>query len=145
MEPAAGIEPARFRLQVGCSGLLSYAGMELRAEDSNLQPPGSEPGVLPDCTSPHRGSAAGGWSREPALRPVGQHGDQLADPGHRCDSDDQDGTDGVSRSTMPASAGVRSPLAWLQAAHAAIVFRQVFCPPRERGRMWSTVAAGPEQ
>ena len=32
---------------------LGYEGEELRAEDSNLQPPGPEPGVLPDCTSPH--------------------------------------------------------------------------------------------
>ncbi len=34
---------------------LGYEGEELRAEDSNLRPPGPEPGVLPDCTSPHRG------------------------------------------------------------------------------------------
>lgn len=49
-------------------------GRELRAEDSNLQPPGPEPGVLPDCTSPHgagevAASPAGAVERLPGLEP----------------------------------------------------------------------------
>jgi hypothetical protein len=56
-----------------------------------------------------------------------------------------DGVVASNPSTMPASAGVRSPLRWLQPSQAAIVFSHVFRPPRERGRMWSTVVAWPAQ
>lgn len=57
----------------------------------------------------------------------------------------QAGVRGTTRSRMPASSGVRSPLRWLQPPQAATVLRQVFRPPRERGRMWSTVLAGSPQ
>ena len=51
------------------------------------------------------------------------------------------GACGVVRSGIRASAGVRSPLRWLQPPQAATVFSQVFLPPRARGTMWSTVVA----
>src|SRR5207249_405779 len=60
-------------------------------------------------------------------------------------SDAQDGTVGVTRIAIPASAGVRSPLRWLQPPHAATVFSHVFLPPREAGVTWSTVVAMPPQ
>ena len=47
---------------------LGYEGEELRAEDSNPQPPGSEPGVLPDCTSPHRDRRGGGLAGRSTAR-----------------------------------------------------------------------------
>jgi len=56
-------------------------------------------------------------------------------------SDAHDGAAGLTHSAMPASAGVRSPFRWLHGPHAATVFFHVFRPPRERGRMWSTVVA----
>ncbi len=62
--------------------------------------------------------------------------------GQREVSDAHDGAVGLTRSTIPASAGVRSPLRWLHRPQAATVFFQVFRPPRERGKMWSTVVAG---
>ena len=49
------------------------------------------------------------------------------------------------RSGIFASAGVRSPLRWLQSPHAATVFSQEFLPPREHGVTWSTVVAVPPQ
>src|SRR6266516_7679599 len=54
--------------------------------------------------------------------------------GQRLASAAHDGAVGCDRSTMPASAGVRSPLALLQPRQAATVLVQVFLPPRERGR-----------
>jgi hypothetical protein len=60
-------------------------------------------------------------------------------------SDAHDGVAGSIRDRMPASAGVRSPLRWLQPSQAATVLSQVFRPPRERGRTWSTVVACPPQ
>lgn len=80
-----------------------------------------------------------------APAPIAAGGVMARRPEYRRAIDDQDGVCGVTRSTMPASGGVRSPFAWLQAAQVATVLVQVFRPPRERGRMWSTVAAGPEQ
>jgi hypothetical protein len=55
------------------------------------------------------------------------------------------GAVGFTRSTMPASAGMRSPLRWLQPSQQATVLAQLFRPPRERGRTWSTVVAAPAQ
>ena len=52
-----------------------------------------------------------------------------------------DGACGVIRSGIRASAGVLSPLRWLHGPHAATVLRQVFFPPRDRGRTWSMVVA----
>ena len=46
---------------------------------------------------------------------------------------------------MPASAGVRSALRWLQRRHAATALSHVSMPPRLRGMMWSTVSAWPPQ
>jgi hypothetical protein len=105
---------------------LGYEGEKLRAEDSNLQPPGPEPGVLPDCTSPHR----------PAGEVMG-----LAGRSQRRDSAAQVGTVGAVRRGMRASDGVRSPLRWLQPPQAATVLSQVLAPPRERGSTWSMVEA----
>ena len=55
------------------------------------------------------------------------------------------GARGTTRSVIAASAGVRSALRWLQPAQEATVFVQVLAPPRERGRMWSMVAAAAPQ
>lgn len=62
--------------------------------------------------------------------PIAAGGVMARQPSQRCASDPHAGTTGLMRSTMPASAGVRSPLRWLQGAHALTVFGQVFCPPR---------------
>ena len=83
--------------------------------------------MLPVTSAPI-GAAGGHW-------PTGGTGQRRA-------SDAHDGVVAADRMTIPASAGVRSPLRWLQPSQAAIVLSQVFRPPRERGRMWSTVVAG---
>src|SRR5690606_8597048 len=57
----------------------------------------------------------------------------------------QVGATGRVRNRIPASAGVRSPLRWLQRWQAATVLVQVFPPPRARGTMWSTLVAGAPQ
>src|SRR4051794_8584673 len=49
------------------------------------------------------------------------------------------GAYGVTRSRIPASAGVRLALRWLQPAHAATVLSQLDPPPRLCGSTWSTV------
>jgi hypothetical protein len=51
------------------------------------------------------------------------------------------GTVGSIRRTMPASAGVRLSLRWLQPSQAATVLSQVLRPPRDVGTRWSTVVA----
>jgi len=60
-------------------------------------------------------------------------------------TDVQVGTVGSIRRTMPASAGVRLSLRWLQPSQAATVLSQVLRPPREVGSTWSTVVAGRAQ
>ena len=48
---------------------------------------------------------------------------------------------GAKRSGIPASAGVRSALRLLHPLHAETRFVQEERPPRETGRLWSTVAS----
>lgn len=60
-------------------------------------------------------------------------GERTRRPVQREASDAHDGAVGLTRSIIPASAGVRSPLRWLHGPHAATVFFHVFRPPRDRG------------
>jgi hypothetical protein len=57
----------------------------------------------------------------------------------------QTGANGVVRSGIRASEGVRSPLRLLQRSQAATVFSHSFRPPRERGSTWSMVEAAAPQ
>lgn len=117
------------------------------------------------CRPPHdrascqiglRGHRAGSGGFEPpvswfrARRVAGLHQlpsrpAEVRRPVQRWASDAHDGAVGLTRSTMPASAGVRSPLRWLHGPHAATVFFHVFLPPCDRGTMWSTVVAWESQ
>lgn len=51
---AGGVEPPASAFVVRCSIHLSYAPGLSRRQDSNLHPPGSKPGALPDCATPRR-------------------------------------------------------------------------------------------
>lgn len=51
---AGGVEPPASAFVVRCSIHLSYAPGMSRRQDSNLHPPGSKPGALPDCATPRR-------------------------------------------------------------------------------------------
>ena len=63
-------------------------------------------------------------------------------PTYYLGSDPHVGAFGLKSRTMPASAGVWSPLRWLHRLHEEIVLVQLFLPPRDVGMMWSTVDAG---
>lgn len=52
---------------------------------------------------------------------------------------------GFTLKVIPASAGSRLPLRWLQPSHDATVFVHRFLPPREVGVMWSMVVPWPPQ
>lgn len=125
-------------LEVGLSAWASA----LPAEDSNLELPGSEPGVSTNSTNRD--------CREPALLPPPQGASGLVFTTElsRTDRDrpcayllksDQVGCVGLNSNFILASAKVLSPLYWLQGSHAATVLVHVFLPPREVGTMWSTV------
>ena len=106
---------------------------KLRAEDSNLQPSGSEPDVLPVAPA-RKGSP--GRQVPPWDPPAGRQRRYIAT---------HVGTVGTVRRGMRASDGVRSPLRWLQPPQAATVLSQLLAPPRDCGRTWSIVDAGRPQ
>src|SRR5690348_1212191 len=55
------------------------------------------------------------------------------------------GRTGWRSGRMPASLGVRPPLARLQGAQAVTMFSHVVRPPRERGITWSKVRSSAER
>ena len=103
---------------------------------------GSEPAMLPGYISPQCGRS-GRRSREPPLNP--SRSAPGPDRHQRRPSTAHVGATGSIRNLIPASAGVWSPLRWLQPPHAATVLAKVFFPPRERGVTWSIVEACPPQ
>jgi hypothetical protein len=118
----ASTRPSTWRL---CH--LGYESVELRDQDSNLDPRVQSAVTLPI------GPSRNGWRPGRVHSPAA--GSQRA-------VDAQVGAYALTARTIRASLGVLSALRWLQLVHAATVFCHVFFPPRARGTTWSTVVAG---